>query len=100
MVTFFPLYLFHIWMMIGPLQGWCRGNTIMIMYSVYTFLQLVVSYLYAWQSPYWLTFPTAIRWIPAALGLATGGMWIASCIILIIKVMMNGDIWKEFEDVV
>ena len=35
-VTFLPLYLFHLVMMIFPLRWWCGGNWMMILYSIYT----------------------------------------------------------------
>lgn len=98
--TFVPLFLFHIWMMIWPLNWWCNGNQLLIGYTWFTFIQMIISYLYALESPLWRSWSTNMRWVVIAPAMLTGGIWIVQCITLLIKLLISGDIWKEFEDVI
>lgn len=74
--TFLPLFLFHIWMMIYPLNLWCNGNQILIGYSWFTLIQMIISYLYALESPLWKSWSTNMRWVIIAPGLVSGGIWL------------------------
>jgi len=99
-LTFFPLFLFHVWMMIYPLNWWCQGNQLLIGYTFYTFIQMFISYLYALESPLFRAWNTAMRWVIIAPSMLTGTIWLIQVITLCIKLLISGDIWKEFEDVI
>lgn len=99
-LTFFPIFVAHLWMMMGPLGWWCGGNYLLISYTLFTFSQMAIGYLYALESPIWLRFTYAMRWVPTIFSIIGAAIWLISAIILIIKVLINGDIWKEFEDVI
>lgn len=99
-ILFLPLYIGHLWVMIGPLHWWCDGNMILMSYSLYTLGQMFIAYLYALESPLWLRLTKEMRWVPTIFAIISAAVWLISCIVLAIKVIINGDIWKEFEDVI
>ena len=35
-IGFTLLHIAHLWMMMGPLQFWCRGNFLLYSFSLYT----------------------------------------------------------------
>lgn len=61
---------------------------------------MFISYLYAFESPLWRSWTTNMRWIIIAPSIGTGLIWIVQCIVLLVKLLISGDIWKEFEDVI
>jgi len=79
-ISFSLLYIAHMWMMIGPLQFWCGGNTVLYLYSTYTLGLLIISIFYALEMPIFMDIDVKIRWIPIIFGLVSGGLWVAQCI--------------------
>ena len=73
--TFSLLWLFHLYIMIFPLNFWCGKNVLLFLYSNYVFVQFMISLGWAVNAPLITDLHYRIRAIPGWIGVGTSALW-------------------------